>query len=284
MSDLKLDSPLVSVQWLNEHRNDSSVVILDATLAKVGQTELPATAATDAIPGARVFDLKDTFRNTQAALPNTAPEAVAFQTETQRLGINSDSTVVIYDHHGVYSAPRAWWLFLTMGHDQVAVLNGGLPAWLAAGYETTPPAPYDGPAGNFLAQYRPELLADADEVLDAIDDAHHRILDARSPERFQATQPEPRPEMRGGHVPSSQNLPAASLVQEGKLLNQQQLQEKFSAVAEPEQKLLLSCGSGITACILALGAEVAGYKKKAVYDGSWAEWGASDFPIETGEA
>lgn len=264
------NSPLISVDWLSDNLNDPNLVILNATLPKL--TESAKETATKHIKGARYFDIKNVFSDTNSQLPNTFPPERQFESEAQKLGITTDSFIVVYDDHGIYSSPRVWWLFIAFGHKNIAVLDGGLPAWLAAEKPVETPQPYAGALGNFKAKYQKGKIKNYKEVLSILNTDGIKILDARSGERFRGSVPEPRKGLRSGHIPSSKNLPYTDLLVDGRLLSKDSLTEKFKYYQDKE--LVFSCGSGITACILALGAEVAGHKNISVYDGSWTEWGS----------
>jgi thiosulfate/3-mercaptopyruvate sulfurtransferase len=280
MNTISLPTPLVTIEWLVTHLNHPDLVILDATKTKVGQKELSAEAKTKRIPRARSFDLQNTFKDQEATLPNTMPTPEYFEKEAQNIGINQESIIVIYDHHGVYSSPRAWWIFKTMGHKNVAVLNGGFPAWKNANLPIANQANYDGEAGNFKANYQAGLIKSAEEVLENINKKDIAILDARSEGRFHGTAPEPRADLKSGHLPGSQNLPSGKIIKDGKLLPTEELKEIYAALNLENKEVIFSCGSGMTACVIALGAEVAGHHSKAIFDGSWTEWGNGDYPVE----
>lgn len=275
MNTLIFPGPLVSIDWLQDHLSHPDLLLLDATKPKLGQSPPAPNTPIPAIPHARFFDLLQTFKDQQNPLPNTVPSPAYFSEQAQALGINTRHSIVVYDRHGTYSSARAWWLLKLMGQEQVAVLNGGLPAWEAAGLATSTLMPYTGPAGNFQANYQADLFADTQAVAAALADQQQLVLDARSPGRFSGTEPEPRKEIRSGHMPNAENLPHSEVVAGGKLLDAAILQEVFAQRGVQDQHLIFSCGSGITACILALAAAEAGYTNTAVYDGSWTEW-ASD--------
>lgn len=273
---LTLPGPLVSPEWLASHLDEPPLIVLDASAA-------PAQLAEEAIGNALRFDIDGPFSDRSTSLPHTMPSADDFGREAQALGVDGDSVIVVYDSMGTYSAPRAWWMLRAMGHDAVAVLDGGLPAWQAAGFPTTS----HGTAveGDFEPAPRAELIVDAHTVAERLEDESHVILDARSRGRFAGRDPEPRPGLRGGHIPGSKNLPYTELLRDGRFLPVEELRSKLDELANEHQALTMSCGSGVTACILALAATLAGRESISVYDGSWAEWGRpGERPVEEGDA
>ena len=270
---------VVSCQWLLEHLHDPDLIIFDAGMAPVG-SEAPYLAKLK-ILGAQRFDFSHHVVDTTNRLPNTMPNDEQFTALVQQMGVNTKSTLVVYDDIGVYSAPRAWWMFKVMGFDNVYVLNGGLPAWQACGGATQTHYSEAQTRGDFVGHRHAARLIGADTVLASIDDSSTLLLDARAKDRFSGEQAEPRAGMRAGHIPQSKNLPFAQLVHNGLLKPKTELASIFSQLVPQEVKTLqFSCGSGVTACILALGAAEVGYQNLAVYDGSWSEWGANpDLPI-----
>lgn len=277
MESLKLPSPLVSVEWLAAHIDAPNLVVLDASSGTLsGQT-------TAAIPRTRIFDYDKTISDQKTSLPHMLPTAAEFNAEVRKLGVNNDSLIVVYDRHGIFSSPRGWWMFRAMGHTQVAVLDGGLPAWQAAGQDLADIDPDAIAAGNFSASYQPELVSDVAQVLAALDAAQSDVIDARSQGRFHGHEPEPRPGLRPGHMPKALNLPYDLLLKDGCFLAPSDLKKIFvENQISTEKALIFSCGSGVTACILALGAELAGYTNLSIYDGSWSEWGLPcDLPVTT---
>ncbi|MFD7558270.1 sulfurtransferase [Streptomyces sp. NPDC059835] len=265
--EIPVPGPLVDAHWLAA-RLGEGIVVFDASVGAHGN-------APQRIPGARPFDLDGALSDHTAPAPHTMPTAAEFTEEMRALGVGDDSIVVVYDAAGVYSSPRAWWMLRAMGFDRVAVLDGGLPAWAAAGLPVeSEPAAYDGPRGSFTARPRPGLVVDAEVVAEALADPAAAVLDARTRGRFAGTAPEPRDGLRGGHMPGALNLPFGELQgPDGRMRPAGELREAFEALAGDRERLYFSCGSGVTACVLALGADLAGYGRLAVYDGSWSEWG-----------
>lgn len=211
------------------------------------------------------------------------PAAEDFTREAQKLGINKNSLIIVYDNRGIYSSPRAWWMFKAMGHDQVYVLDGGLPEWIAAGYTCEPATqPKAIEKGNFVAKYNPALVSDKEDVLQALQNEKYSVIDARSAARFHGKAPEPRAGLRLGHMPGALNIPFETLLENGMMRNQAELKQVFNSFSLKNKKLIFSCGSGVTACITALGAALAGYPNFSVYDGSWSEWGMpGELPVVT---
>jgi thiosulfate/3-mercaptopyruvate sulfurtransferase len=273
---------------LRENIGDK-LVILDASVPPVvpGYESLndhsPA-ADWQIIPGARRFDYDSVFCDPNAALPHMMPSAERFEREARALGLSQDSVIVVYDDAGLYASPRAWWMLKAMGHEQVAVLSGGLRAWLDAGQDAqTAGAQWragmqvDGEPyglGNFAAKPQREAFINSAEVLAALNDARSKIIDARSAARFLAQAPEPRPGVRGGHMPGSLNLPFPAVLNGSELKPRAELETLFAELAAKDERVITSCGSGLTACVLTLAAYAAGYRKLSVYDGSWADWGS----------
>ncbi|MDA1369691.1 MAG: sulfurtransferase [Proteobacteria bacterium] len=280
---LKTNHPLVDIQWLRHNLDDSNLVLLDASVPGVvpGYKSINEKGQFAAIPGARRFDYDQQVCKSNSSLPHMMPTAEHFEAEVRKLGISQDSVIVVYDDVGLYASPRAWWMFRAMGHQQVVVLDGGLPAWIEAGNEISNLYAEAEP-GDFRANPIEDLFCDFNVVLKALDDEGCRILDARSAGRFKGLEAEPRPGVREGHMPNALNLPFPEVLNGGSLKSAAELREIFARVVAPDKKVITCCGSGITACILTLAANVAGYEKLSVYDGSWAEWGLpSKLPVVT---
>lgn len=275
--------PLVSTDWLEAKLDSENIVILDASMSTVIGRE-PIVYASDVfIPNTRTLDLEQAFCDSRSAQTHAFPTEAQFTAQAQRLGINSDTTVIVYDNQGIYSAPRAWWIFQTMGLKNSYVLDGGLPKWLAEGRQTTSvPAQATIDLGDIQADYQSTMVCDSSYVLDNTAAAQVAIVDARSEERFYGLAPEPRQGVRSGHIPGSLNLPFTRVLNQHSFKDAQQLKTLFSQVIDIEaRQLVFSCGSGVTACILILAAVIAGYEKNVLYDGSWSDWGSDNsLPVE----
>jgi thiosulfate/3-mercaptopyruvate sulfurtransferase len=271
-------SPVVTANWLYANLNHPSLIILDASLKKPIKAE--AEKEKKVISNALYFDL-DEFSDVNSHLPHMMPTDNQFTESAQNLGINTESILVIYDNAGIYSSARVWWIFLAMGFQNVYVLDGGLPEWLNRGYHCLNSYAHPMGKGNFIAQYNHKLFSSQEQVFEATNDKNKLIIDARSADRFFGRVDEPRKGLRKGHIPNSINIPFESILHNNKLLDRIALEEIFEQVDKKNKPLIFSCGSGVTACIDALGATIAGYTNLSVYDGSWSEWGLdSDYPIE----
>lgn len=271
-----------SCEWL--HENLERVHIFDAGIVNAG--EKGAYRPQAIIQGAKRFDIKGALCEPDATLSSTMCGAQQFQAEMRQLGVNNTDTVIVYDDKGLFSAARAWWMFKSMGFDEVYVLDGGLVRWLELGLPTQAEYSQAKAIGDFVAHPRVGYFIDKQAVLNAIDDPNTLLLDARSYKRFTGEEPEPRARMISGHIPNSKSMHYASVLDDNKCLKPiSELHERLKALGVESKSLQFSCGSGITACILAMIADECGYQDLAVYDGSWSEWGNAEnnLPIETGE-
>lgn len=265
---------VVECDQLSEWLGSEKLVIL-MTSMKNPATGKSEPAPKGYIPGARVFDFENEVCDPHSGLPHTMPSTELFERKVSELGIKNDDKIVVYDNIGIYSSPRVWWMFKAMGHDQVYVLNGGLPVWKEKGYRLEDFPLSELPSGQFTSHYQASRICITSEVMEAINDPHFLILDARSYERFYGQAPEPRKGVRSGHIPHSKNLPFSKVLDEHqKLKSESDLMVLFKDLGlSANQKIIFSCGSGVTACILALAAFQCGFNNLSVYDGSWSEWG-----------
>lgn len=235
------------------------------------------------IPGSIEFDLQGKFSLQNTDLSNTMISAEAFCNGVRDIGINNDDHLVVYDDFGNFCASRVWFMFKTMGHKNVAVLDGGLPAWLNANYPVTHQFAIAQCSSRYVTKPNPNFqFVDANYVLDKMNDNNYAIIDARSLARFTGTTPELKAHLRAGHIPGSFNMHYASLQDNSSCFLPLDILINLFASYKNKQ-LIFSCGSGITACVLAQGAALCGIDKLMVYDGSWSQWGANPiYPISTG--
>lgn len=264
---------IVTADWLKENRALKELVILDAS-PEGNVSGLVSEHEGIQIAGARPVSLKKDLSKKQAPFPNTLPTPEEFQKVAQRLGINNTSIVVVYDNLGVYTAPRVWWMFKSMGLEHCYVLNGGLQEWVKAKGETEPRQFYAGEEAEFMAKYNADAWRDIDAVESNIKSKKEQVLDARSRGRFQGTAPEPREGLTSGSIPNSKNLPYNAVLENGKLKEDNELSQLFHELSLDNKPIVFSCGSGLTACIALLAASQVLDNPLSVYDGSWTEWGA----------
>ena len=273
---------LVDAEWLAGNLNSPHVAVVDGSwhLPTINRDPL-AEFETTHIPGAVFFDI-DRIADDANPLPHMIPSEEKFAGQVSALGIGNDDHIIAYDTTGVGSAARVWWMFHLFGHDRVSVLDGGLPIWQKSGgpVEDQVPVPT---TTNFTARLNRDLLRTTEDLLRNIENGAEQVLDARTQGRFTGKEPEPRPGLRSGHIPKSLNLPFLDLYDPKTHLMKSvdQLTEVFSKSGVGEEKrVITSCGSGITACNLALALHLIGRADVAVYDGSWSEWGGRiDTPI-----
>ena len=275
-------NPLVTPVWLSARLQNPDTIILDATLPPVGVTppiDTHARYLAAHIPGAIFFDI-EVLSDHSTPLPHMLPTAEAFSRSMSTLGVSDNATIVIYEQESVFSAPRAWWMLRTFGAQHVHILDGGLRAWTEAGLPTESGPVHRSPA-TFNATLNHEAVINLSQLKDKIA-THQQILDARSAARFNGTAPEPRPGLSSGHMPGATSVPFTDLVEDGRLKPADKLQQLFAAKnIDLQQPITTTCGSGVTAAVIALGLEVVGAANVSLYDGSWAEYAQqSDSVIE----
>jgi thiosulfate/3-mercaptopyruvate sulfurtransferase len=277
---------LVSTEWLAAHIDAPQLRVFDAsfTLPNVKPTAQEEYARRH-IPGAMFFDI-DEISDHSNLLPHMLPGPEDFARMAGALGIGNDRQIILYDMSGFGSAPRAWWMLRVFGHDNVAILDGGLPKWLAEGRAVTTYVPQPKPV-TFSPRFDGSRVRNKTQLLANLEEKREQVLDARSAGRFAGTAPEPRLGLRGGHILGSINVPYDTLgdPKTRRYLPAEQIEARFRAAGvERGQPIVTSCGSGVTACALTFALHLVGWGKSAVYDGSWSEWGLenSNTPVETG--
>jgi thiosulfate/3-mercaptopyruvate sulfurtransferase len=281
-----IDDPqtLVSTDWLATHLKDSDLRIFDATwFLPTMDRDAKAEYAAGHIPGARFFDI-DEIADLRSELPHMVPPVEKFMSRMRAMGVGDGHQVVVYDALGLFSAARVWWLFRLMGQKNIAVLDGGLPKWLAAGHPITKDKPTIRDR-HMTVIPKNEMVRDVTQVARAAKLNDYTIIDARAADRFRGDADEPRPGLRSGHIPGSVNVPFSTLLKaDGTMKDPDGISAVFTtAGADLTKPVITTCGSGVTAAVLALALERIGKTDHSLYDGSWSEWGMfADLPIETG--
>jgi thiosulfate/3-mercaptopyruvate sulfurtransferase len=284
MVDFKTDA-LVDTAWLADHLSAPDVRVVDASYYLPNEG-LSGRAEYEAhhIPGAVFFDI-DEIADGTSPLPHMLPPPEKFSSRVRKLGLGDGVRIVVYDQRGLFSAPRVWWTFRAFGHDDVVVLDGGLPKWLAEGRPVEDGTVSPGER-HFTARMNSFMVRDKDQLTANLSSGREQVLDARSQGRFEGRDPEPRADLRSGHIPDSLNLPFTDLLdrQTQTLLPPEALAARFAAAGiDMARPVVTTCGSGVTAAVLALGLHILGHQDVAVYDGSWAEWGLpGDTPVAVG--
>jgi len=267
-----MENLLVSVDWLKQNLDNPNLILLDASI-KMADSSFKDNPESVQISGARHFDIKAKFSDSSSNLPNMLPSSAQFEKACQDLGINNDSQIVVYDATAIYTSPRVWWMFQTMGFENIAVLDGGLPEWIKQGYSTECMHAISYPKGDFTASFNPDAVKSLDFITSNLHTKECLVVDARSSGRFTGTAPEPRAGLRSGNIPDSINIPYTSLLEDGRMKSKDAMAKILKSKLDENQALTFSCGSGVTACIVLLGMQIAfGNGNYSVYDGSWTEW------------
>jgi thiosulfate/3-mercaptopyruvate sulfurtransferase len=281
-----IEKGLVTTDWLAARLGHPRVRVVDGSmyLPTSGRNAAAEYAAAH-LPGAVFFDL-DASSDRQSALPHMLPSASDFAERMSALGLDDADDIVVYDGSGAnLGAARVWWMFRVFGHERVAVLDGGMRKWRSEGRPVESGTP-TRPRGSFTARGRPgNAVRDLDQVRQAAEAGGAQIVDMRSAGRFEAVEPEPRPGLRGGHIPGSLNLPYDELVgEDGTVLPAEALRRRIAAAGiDPSRPIIATCGSGVSACALIHALHLLGQDQVALYDGAWTEWGSrADTPIERG--
>ncbi len=276
---------LVSTAWLAQHLNSPDIAIVDASWhLPAARRDARAEFLEARIPGAQFFDIDD-ISDTSSPFPHMLPAPEKFASRMRKLGVGDGKKVIAYDAVGLFSAARAWWMFRVFGHDDVAVLDGGLPKWIAENRPLAEGPPQKPQERHFTARFQAMMVRDMPDIAMAIGTGAAQIADARSPGRFRGEEPEPRPGVRAGHMPGARNVHYATLLKpDGTMKPADEIAKVFAAAGiELSRPVITSCGSGVTAAILSLALARFGARDHALYDGSWSEWGAApDTPVATG--
>jgi thiosulfate/3-mercaptopyruvate sulfurtransferase len=278
---------IVETDWLEKHLDAPDLVIFDGSWhLPTANRDPKAEYSKSHIPGALFFDIDD-LSDEKSKLPHMLPSTVKFASRMKKMGVGDGMRIVVYDTTGLFSAARVWWTFRAMGHEDVAVLNGGFKKWVAEGRQVEDGPPRRRPECHFTPLLNASLVRDKDDVKQTLQKKNAQIVDARPAARFTGAEPEPRPGLRAGHLPGARNVPSQTLLNpDGTLKPADELKRIFAAAGvEPSDPVITTCGSGVTASIVSLALAVLGQTNAAVYDGSWAEWGAdASLPMETGPA
>jgi len=275
-----MNSPLVSTDWLYSVTEYSDLFILDVSMSKVIGREPIIYKQLYTIPNSYKVSIEKDLSDLNSSAVHCFPTAEQVQCLADQVGFTLKSTLIIYDDQGVYSSPRAWWIFKSMGYDNVYILDGGLPNWLAKGYPVEKKhhlLPQNSTGSNVILPCHSSAISTSDMILSNIKSENSLVIDVRSVERFLGVASEPRAGVRSGHIPKSLNLPFALVLDTAQYKPENELKAIFELLGcRKDTGIIFSCGSGITACIVLVAAIIAGFNNVSLYDGSWAEWGTDE--------